>query len=154
MTFIQVCCNRTRNHIFWTERGVNHDRGQEKDVFLDAINLMARELHQLTTSINDLVEVVRINFCYITPDEAEELLELSDPINKKMQLLYKKLLKLLFYIGMETVVKLYENAMSDFDELCHDLKCFRINLERNEEFKATLNRLNGCSSSCLPQAWS
>lgn len=112
------------------------------DVFLDAINLITRELHQLTTSINDLVEVVRINFCYITPEEAEELLELSDPINKKMQLLYKKLLKSPFYIGMETVVKLYENAMSDFDELCHDLKCFRINLERNEEFKATLNRLN------------
>lgn len=47
----------------------------------------------MTTSVNDLVEVVRINFCQITPQEARELLELSDPIDKKMQLLHKKLLK-------------------------------------------------------------
>ena len=48
------------------------------DDFLDAINLITRELHQLTTSINDLVEVVRNNFCEITTPEAEELLALSD----------------------------------------------------------------------------
>ena len=103
------------------------------DDFLDAINVITRELHQVTTSVNDLVEVVRINFCQITPQEARELLELSEPIDKKMQLLHKKLLKSPLYVGMETVVKLYEDAMDDFDELCHDLQAFRINLEENEE---------------------
>ena len=53
------------------------------DDFLDAINVITRELHQVTTSVNDLVEVVRINFCQITPQEARELLELSEPIDKK-----------------------------------------------------------------------
>ena len=43
------------------------------DDFLDAINVITRELHQVTTSVNDLVEVVRINFCQITPQEAREL---------------------------------------------------------------------------------
>ena len=112
------------------------------DDFLDAINVITRELHQVTTSVNDLVEVVRINFCQITPQEARELLELSEPIDKKMQLLHKKLLKSPLYVGMETVVKLYEEAMGDFDELCHDLQAFRINLEENEEFQNLLKNLN------------
>lgn len=112
------------------------------DVFLDAINLITRELHQLTTSINDLVEVVRNNFCEITTPEAEELLELSEPIYKKMQLLHKKLLKSPLYVGMETVVNLYADAMSDFDELCHDLKQFRIDLEQNAEFQEALRKLS------------
>ncbi len=96
----------------------------------------------MTTSVNDLVEVVRINFCQITPQEARELLELSEPIDKKMQLLHKKLLKSPLYVGMETVVKLYEDAMDDFHELCHDLQSFRINLEENEEFQNLLKKLN------------
>lgn len=112
------------------------------DDFLDAINLFTRELHQLTTSINDLVEVVRNNFCEITTPEAEELLTLSEPIYKKMQLLHKKLLKSPLYVGMETVVNLYTDAMSDFDELCHDLKQFRIDLEQNAEFQETLRKLS------------
>jgi len=112
------------------------------DDFLDTINVITRELHQVTTSVNDLVDVVRINFCQITPQEAEELLELSEPINKKMQVLHKKLQKSPLYVGMETVVKLYEEAMGGFDELCHDLQTFRINLEENKEFQNLLKNLN------------
>lgn len=112
------------------------------DDFLDAINLFTRELHQLTTSINDLVEVVRNNFCEITTSEAEELLGLSEPIYKNMQLLHKKLLKSSLYVGMETVVNLYADAMSDFDELCHDLKTFRVDLEQNTEFQESLSKLS------------
>lgn len=112
------------------------------DEFLDAINLITRELHQLTTSINDLVEVVRNNFCEITTPEAEELLGLSEPIYKNMQLLHKKLIKSPLYVGMETVVNLYADSMSDFDELCHDLKQFRIDLEQDVEFKEAERKLS------------
>ena len=59
-----------------------------------------------------------------------------------MQLLHKKLQKSPLYVGMETVVKLYEDAMDDFHELCHDLQSFRINLEENEEFQNLLKKLN------------
>ncbi len=107
------------------------------DDFLDAINLITHELNDVTQSTNDLIEVVRNNFCYITSAEAEQLLELSKPILKTMQLLHRKLLASSLYRGMQTAVGLYEDAISDFDELCHDLKTFRIDLERNEDFKET-----------------
>ena len=95
------------------------------DDFLDAINVITRELHQVTTSVNDLVDVVRINFCQITPQE-----------------LHKKLQKSPLYVGMETVVKLYEEAMGGFDELCHDLQTFRISLEQDGEFQNVIDKLN------------
>ena len=61
---------------------------------------------------------------------------------KQKQVLHKKLLKSPLYVGMETVVKLYEEAMGGFDELCHDLQTFRINLEENKEFQNLLKNLN------------
>lgn len=112
------------------------------DAFLDAINLITKDLNKVTQSVNDLVTVVRNNFCDITPLEAEELLQLSQPIIKRMQQLHKKIIASPLYKGMKTVVGLYEDAMRDFDELCHDLETFRIDLEQNDDFKLLLNRVS------------
>jgi hypothetical protein len=43
---------------------------------------------------------------------------------------------------MKTVVALYSDSMNDFDELCHDLKTFRVDFEQNEEFKSALQNLS------------
>ena len=112
------------------------------DEFLDAINLITKDLNSVTQATNDLIEVVRNNFCEISTPEAEELLELSHPIYEKMQKLHNKLIASPLYRGMKTAVGLYYDAMSDFDELCHDLKTFRIDLEQNEEFQEVSRKLS------------
>lgn len=111
------------------------------DDFLDAINAITKELQRLTDSVNELVEVVRNNFCDITASEAEELLVLSAPITDKMQLLHKKLLRSPLYIGVETVVCLYFDAMTEFEELCSDLKTWHVDAPRNVHFQETLELL-------------
>jgi hypothetical protein len=112
------------------------------DEFLDAINLITKDLNSVTQSTNELIMVVRNNFCEISPLEAEELLKMSEPICEKMQKLYNKLLVSPLYRGMKTVVALYSDSMNDFDELCHDLKTFRVDFEQNEEFKSALQNLS------------
>ena len=111
------------------------------DDFLDAINAITKELQRLTDSVNELVEVVRNNFCDITTSEAEELLVLSAPITDKMQLLHRKLLRSPLYIGMETVVSLYFDAMTEFEELCSDLKTWHIDAPKNEHLQEVLEVL-------------
>lgn len=113
----------------------------DMDDFLDTINLATKELHQLIQSINRLVEVVRNNFCDITPSEAKDLLQLSQPIQGKMQQLQSKLLASPLHRGMQTSIELYSDAKSDFDELCQDLKTLRIDLEQNDDFQRTLNEI-------------
>ena len=113
------------------------------DDFLDAINSQTHELHQLTQVINDLIDGVRSAFCDISTQEAEELLELSGPMYDKMQLVQRKLHKSPLYVGMQTVVDIYEDAMSDFEELCHDLRTWRIDLEQDEEFEKLREQLKG-----------
>lgn len=120
----------------------NVDAELNIDTFLDAINLITKELYRLTTAVNNLVETVRNNFCDITVNEAQELLQLSTPISEKMSQLHDKLLKSPLYVGMETVVNIYTEAMNDFNELCHDLKFFRVELETNDRFQQTLSKLN------------
>lgn len=112
------------------------------DDFLDAINLATKELNQLIQSINRLVEVVRNNFCDITPSEAKDLVLLSQPILEKMQTLQRKLLASPLYRGMITVVELYNDAVGEFDELCQDLKTLRIQLEQNDDFQRTLDEID------------
>ena len=111
------------------------------DDFLDAINVTTKELQKVTDSVNDLVQVVRNNFCDITTQEAEDLLQLSTPITEKMLLLHKKLLKSPLYVGMETVVSLYFNAMTEFEELCSDMKIWHIDAPKNDHLQQTLERL-------------
>lgn len=108
------------------------------DDFLDAINVITKDLQKVTESINDLVEVVRNNFCDITNPEAEDLLQLSAPITEKMQLLHKKLLRSPLYVGMETVVSLYFDAMTEFEELCTDLKTWYVDAPKNEHLQQTM----------------
>ena len=124
--------------------GGNLKEGCSMCTCIDNIRASYSEVKRETSRVarRSFQKPVEANFCQITPQEARELLELSEPIDKKMQLLHKKLLKSPLYVGMETVVKLYEDAMDDFDELCHDLQAFRINLEENEEFQALLKKLN------------
>lgn len=111
------------------------------DDFLDAINNITKELQKVTDSVNDLVEVVRNNFCDITTSEAEDLLQLSAPITEKMQLLHKKLSRSPLYVGMETVVCLYFDAMTEFEELCSDLKTWHIDAPKNEHLQEVLEVL-------------
>ena len=103
---------------------------------------ITKALNSVTQTTNNLIEVVRNNFCDISTPEAEELLKLSHPLCEKMQQFYNKLIASPFYRGMRTAVELYSDAMSDFDELCHDLKAFRIDLEQNEEFQDVSRELS------------
>lgn len=111
------------------------------DEFLDAINLITKDLNSVTLATNDLILVVRNNFCELSTTETEELLEMSHPICEKMQRLHHKLTASSFYRGMESAVELYSDAMSDFEELCHDLKTFRVDLEQDNEFQETSSKL-------------
>ena len=112
------------------------------DIFLDAINEITKDLHAVTQATKDLVLIVRNNFCDISSQEAQELLSLSTPIHKKMDQLHKKIIVSPFYKGMQTAVGQYSVAMSDFEELCQDLKTFRIDLEQNEDFQQTLQDIH------------
>lgn len=111
------------------------------DDFLDAINAITKDIQRLTDSINDLVEVVRNNFCTITFSEADDLIQLSAPISDKMQLLHRKLLRSPLYVGMETVVSLYFDAMTDFEELCSDLKTWHQDIPQNDHLQQTMELL-------------
>ena len=112
------------------------------DVFLDAINEFSREVYGLTNAINEFVEVARNNFCDISSDLAKELISRSDSTIEKMKLLHRKLLASPLYVGMETVVNLYSDAMADYEELCSDLKIFRVDAQNNKQLQATLAELD------------
>lgn len=114
----------------------------DMDDFLDAINVVKKELTRVTDATNALVELVRDHFTEITVDEAKELLVLSEPIQKKMQVVYLKLLASPLYVGLETATDLYRQAMSDFDELCHDMKTFNIDLAQDAHFQQTLKMVS------------
>lgn len=121
---------------------IKNDNSQlSLDDFLDAINAITKELQSLTDSVNRLVEVVRNNFCDITTSEAEDLLQLSAPITDKMHLLHKKLLGSPLYVGIETVVSLYFDAMTEFEELCSDLKTWHIEAPKNDHLQQTTELL-------------
>lgn len=112
------------------------------DAFLDAINDFSKEVYGLTNAINEFVEVARNNFCDISSDLAKELISRSDSTIEKMKLLHRKLLASPLYVGMETVVNLYSDAMADYEELCSDLKIFRVDAQNNKQLQATLAELD------------
>lgn len=112
------------------------------DEFLDAINLITKDLNSVTQATNDLILVVRNNFCELSTSETEELLEMSHPICEKMQRLHHKLTASSFYREMKSAVELYSDAMSDFEELCHDLKTFRVDFEQDNEFQEATKKLS------------
>ena len=124
------------------ERPVEFVTEDNIDKFLDAINIITKDLNSVTQSINELITVVRNNFCEISTAEAEDLLKLSHPMVEKMRLLHNKLTASPLYRGMMTTVELYIDAVSDFEELCHDLKVFRIDLEQDDKFQQTLQKVN------------
>lgn len=43
---------------------------------------------------------------------------------------------------VEQSVDLFRQAKSDFDELCHDMKTFNIDLAQNEHFQQTLKMVS------------
>ena len=59
-----------------------------------------------------------------------------------MRLLHKKLLASPLYLGMETVVALYYDAMNDFEELCSDIKTLRVDAPHNQQLQTTLAGLD------------
>jgi hypothetical protein len=118
------------------------EQSYDIDDFLDAINAVRKPLDSVTSETNALVELVRSHFTEITVPEAEELLQLSEPIQKKMQQVYLNLLRSPLRVGMEQSVDLFRQAMSDFDELCHDMKTFNIDLAQDEHFQHTLKMVS------------
>lgn len=118
------------------------EQSYDIDDFLDAINAVRKPLDSVTSETNALVELVRSHFTEITVPEAEELLQLSETIQKKMQQVYLNLLRSPLRVGMEQSVDLFRQAMSDFDELCHDMKTFNIDLAQDEHFQQTLKMVS------------
>jgi len=126
----------------WKQTEEVANQSFDMDDFLDAINVVRKELTMVTDKTNELVELVRSHFTEITIPEAEELVSLSEPIQKKMQVVYLKLLASPLYVGMGTAADLYRQAMSDFDELCHDMETFNINLAKDPDFISVSQTLN------------
>ena len=56
--------------------------------------------------------------------------------------MYLNLLRSPLRVGMEQSVDLFRQAMSDFDELCHDMKTFNIDLAQDEHFQHTLKMVS------------
>ena len=118
------------------------EKSYDLDDFLDAVNVVKKQVVLVTIETNTLVELVRNHFTEITVSEAEDLLALSDPIQKKMQQVYLNLLRSPLLVGMEQTVDLYRQSMSDFDELCRDMRTFNVNLAQDAEFQRVSGMLN------------
>lgn len=110
--------------------------------YLDAVNDVRKELEELTTKINRLVELVRDHFTELSVEESRDLLDISKDLRKNMTVLYNKLRQSSLYSGMKTAVSLYHDSMTVFGELCHDLKSFNINLKQDGDFQQTLNTIS------------
>lgn len=118
------------------------EKSYDIDDFLDAVNVVKKQVALVTDETNALVELVRNHFTEITVAEAEDLLALSGPIQKKMQQVYLNLLRSPLLVGMEQTVELYRQSMSDFDELCRDMRTFNVNLAQDAEFQRVSAMLN------------
>ena len=118
------------------------EKSYDLDDFLDAVNVVKKQVVLVTIETNTLVELVRNHFTEITVSEAEDLLALSEPIQKKMQQVYLNLLRSPLLVGMEQTVDLYRQSMSDFDELCRDMRTFNVNLAQDAEFQRVSGMLN------------
>lgn len=118
------------------------EKSYDIDDFLDAVNVVKKQVALVTDETNALVELVRNHFTEITVAEAEDLLSLSGPIQKKMQQVYLNLLRSPLLVGMEQTVELYRQSMSDFDELCRDMRTFNVNLAQDTEFQRVSAMLN------------
>lgn len=112
------------------------------DRFLDTINELKKLLEGVIDDTYNLIGLVRAHFTEITVPEAVELLTLSEPIQKKMQLLYLNLLRSTYHKGLKTTIEKYLQSMSDFDELCQDMRTFNIELAQDTHFQDTLNKVN------------
>lgn len=118
------------------------EKSYDIDDFLDAVNVVKKQVALVTDETNALVELVRNHFTEITVAEAEDLLSLSGPIQKKMQQVYLNLLRSPLLVGMEQTVELYRQSMSDFDELCRDMRTFNVNLAQDTGFQRVSAMLN------------
>ena len=118
------------------------EKSYDIDDFLDAVNVVKKQVALVTDETNALVELVRNHFTEITVAEAEDLLALSGPIQKKMQQVYLNLLRSPLLVGMEQTVELYRQSMSDFDELCRDMRTFNVNLAQDTELQRVSAMLN------------
>ena len=118
------------------------EKSYDIDDFLDAVNVVKKQVALVTDETNALVELVRNHFTEITVAEAEDLLALSGHIQKKMQQVYLNLLRSPLLVGMEQTVELYRQSMSDFDELCRDMRTFNVNLAQDTEFQRVSAMLN------------
>lgn len=126
----------------WKQAEYAVEKSCDIDDFLDAVNVVKKQVALITDETNDLIELVRNHFTEITVTEAEDLLSLSGPIQKKMQQVYLNLLRSPLLAGMEQTVDNYRQSMSDFDELCHDMRTFNVSLAQDVEFQRMSAMLN------------
>ena len=107
------------------------------DNYLDKVNVVRKELEQITEETNNLVEMVRDHFTEFDIQETVELLAHSTPILILMDQLYQKLVESPLCSGLKTTVENYRDCVSEFQELCTDLQTFNIDVPRNEKCRET-----------------
>ena len=56
-------------------------------------------------------------------------------------MLHRKLKRSPLYVGMETCVNLYYDAMTEFEELCSDLKTWHVDAPQNNQLQRTMEYL-------------
>ncbi len=101
------------------------------DEYLDKVLVVKTELMKITDETNDLIELVRSHFTEFDIQETIELLAYSTPILILMYHLREKLSMSPLLPGLKTVVDLYRECMSDFQELCDDLQVCNIDIPSN-----------------------
>ena len=111
------------------------------DDYLDRVNVVRKELEQITDETNNLVELVRDHFTEFDIQETVELLAHSTPILILMDQLHQKLVESPLYSGLKTAVENYRDCVSDFQELCTDLQTFNIDVPRSEKCRETEEQL-------------
>lgn len=111
------------------------------DDYLDRVNVVRKELEQITDETNNLVELVRDHFTEFDIQETVELLAHSTPILILMDQLHQKLVESPLYSGLKTAVENYRDCVSDFQELCTDLQTFNIDVPRSEKCRETEKQL-------------
>ena len=111
------------------------------DDYLDRVNVVRKELEQITNETNNLVELVRDHFTEFDIQETVELLAHSTPILILMDQLHQKLVESPLYSGLKTAVENYRDCVSDFQELCTDLQTFNIDVPRSEKCRETEEQL-------------
>ncbi len=121
------------------------NRSFDMDNYLDTINSLSKDLIVIVNDTNNFIELVRAHLTELSKSEAVELLLSFATMRELMIKLYNKLYNSIYYKGMKTNVKTYRNCISDFNELCGDLKKWNIEIPDNKDFINIFKELSAVS---------